>query len=135
MPVATAADAAAGDAATLPRHVLGQRYEQLGPNYQLMHYSVRSHGFEAVAHYTALLYHGQDLTNFVTVHTLSPDGEYLLYDDGNGHNFVHSAATGKRVSATPKPYAIPLTVVWHLDRHEATVRFERPTRPIKVKLP
>lgn len=127
--------AATSSGAFKPPRELYVRYEPLGPHYRLKHYGVRSMGFEGIAHYTALLFGDRELSSSVDFPDLSPDGWYVVYADGRGHNFVHSAHSGKTRSVTPKPYAIPTRTDWDLEQGKVTVRFRSPIRPITVSLP
>ncbi len=112
----------------VPSNVVYERFEDLGPSYRLRHYGVRSSGFEAIAHYTALL-HGQEvLTSGVGFHSLSPDGAYVVYE-ADGHVWLHGAASDRKVSMTPTPFVLPTRATWDMAHRKVTVTFTAPTPP------
>jgi hypothetical protein len=119
-----------------------ERFEPLGPHYRLRHYGIvptqtgRGLGMnEGIIHYEGLLFGDTTLSSHVGAHWPSPDGNYVVYEDGEGHNLVHSAISNQTRSATPSPYAIPGEVVWDLPHGQVRVLFRRPTAPITVTLP
>lgn len=120
----TWADAAAGT-------VLLDKTEQISAYYSVRTYTVKSSGFEGLSHRRDL-YYGKERLG--TEHFLAPGGEYVVYETGEGKNFLHSAVTGKKRSVTPKPYAPPDRVEWNMAKNSVTVLFEKGA-PITVPLP
>jgi hypothetical protein len=56
---------------------------------------------------------------------LSPAGDAVVYANGNGRNYVHSAKSGKQRGVTPKPYEAPTSATWDAGKRTVTVSFEK----------
>lgn len=116
-------------------NTVNERTTPLGSHYSKRSFSVRSGGFEAVAHYDELHCGAIILSTPVGFVSVSPDENFVVYEDTEGHNLVHGFVSGNIRSATPKPYALPLDVKWDLAHKQVTVRYPAPTKPITVALP
>ena len=140
-PASVVAPAAAPLNATQPLPALDSRWRPrsyggvrpIAGAYAKQSYTVRSRGFESVAHYSQLLYAKKPVARRVGRTFVSPDEQFAAFEL-NGSIGLHSAKSGKAHSVEVEPFYSLKKATWDLGA--GVVTFTRyGGGPLTIRLP